>query len=60
MNLKYRIILAFGAVAIVEDVEGVVDIARSSYRVPDGVSDVREHLVDDHIQFLIKEELTDV
>ena len=60
MNLKYRIILAFGAVCIGENIEGVLDIARSSCGILDGVGDVWEHLVDDHIQLLIKEELTDV
>jgi hypothetical protein len=44
MNFEYRIILAFGAVCVGEDVEGVVDIARSSYRILDGVGDVRNIL----------------
>jgi hypothetical protein len=60
MNLEYRVILTFRAVAIGKDVERVLGIARSPYRILDGVGDVREHLVDDHIQLLIKEELANV
>jgi hypothetical protein len=60
VNLKHRVILAFGAVAIREDVEGVLGVARSSYRIFDRVVDVGEHLIDDHVQLLVEEELTNM
>jgi len=49
MDLEDRIILPFWSVTILEDVQRILAVPRPSPYIPDGVGDIRIHLIDDHV-----------
>jgi hypothetical protein len=60
MSLKHRIILSFRSVAVVEDIQRVLQIKCPPTGVSDGIIDIRVHVVNYCVEVFGKEELANV
>jgi len=60
MSLEHRVILSFRSVAVVEDIQRVLQIKCPPTGVSDRISDIRVHVVDYCIEVFREEELANV